>query len=69
LGFPVVPVAIRPGGPLGLPVGVWPTRPWRVVVGDPLLPPPGTPTDDQLAAAELAEQVRDAVATLLREAA
>jgi len=69
LGFPVVPVAIRPGGPVGLPFGVWPTRPWRVVVGEALLPPAGTPTDDQLAAAELAEQVRDAVATLLREAA
>jgi len=66
LGFPVVPVAIRPGGPLGLPVGVWPTRPWHVVVGEPLLPPPGTPTDDQLAAAELSEQVRDAVAGLLQ---
>ena len=68
LGFPVVPVAIRPGGPLGLPLGVWPAPPWRVVVGEPLLPPAGTPPDDQLAAAELAEQVRDAVATLLHEA-
>jgi 1-acyl-sn-glycerol-3-phosphate acyltransferase len=69
LGFPVVPVAIRPGGPFGLPFGVWPTRPWRVVVGEALLPPPGTSLDDQLAAAELAEQVRDAIVSLLREAA
>ena len=67
LGFPVVPVAIRPGGPLGMPIGVWPAPPWRVVVGEPLLPPPGTPPDDQLAAAELAEQVREAVAALLEE--
>jgi hypothetical protein len=69
LGFPVVPVAIRPGGPFGLPIGVWPAAPWRVVVGEPLLPPAGTPPDDQLAAAELGEQVREAVAELLREAA
>jgi 1-acyl-sn-glycerol-3-phosphate acyltransferase len=67
LGFPVVPVAIRPGGPLGLALGFWPTRPWHVVVGDPMLPPPGTAPGDQLAAAELAEQVREAVAGLLRE--
>ena len=65
LGFPVVPVAIRAGGPFGLPIGVWPARPWRVVVGEALLPPPATSPDDQLAAAELSEQVRDAVATLL----
>jgi 1-acyl-sn-glycerol-3-phosphate acyltransferase len=66
LGFPVVPVAIRPGGPFGLPIGLWPAPPWRVVVGEPLLPPAGTPPDDQLAAAELAEAVREAVAALLR---
>jgi hypothetical protein len=68
LGFPVVPVAIRAGGPLGLPLGVWPARPWRVVVGEALLPPAGTAPDDQLAAAELSEQVRDAVAALLEAA-
>jgi len=60
LGFPVVPVALRPGGPLNLAI-----RPWRVVVGEPLLPPPDTRPDDQLAAAELSEQVRDAVRALL----
>ncbi len=60
LGFPVVPVAVRPGGPFNLAL-----RPWRVVVGAPLLPPSGTRPHDQLAAAELAEQVRDAVRALL----
>lgn len=68
LGFPVLPVAIRPGGPFGISLGVWPLGPWRVVVGEPLLPPPGTKADDQLAAAELSEQVREAVAALLEEA-
>ena len=34
MGFPVFPVAIRPGGPLGL----W-LRPWIVSVGEPLSPP------------------------------
>ncbi|MEX2267541.1 MAG: hypothetical protein WEA75_02530 [Acidimicrobiia bacterium] len=62
LGFPVIPVAVRPGGPLGLPV-----RRWRVLVGEPLLPPSGTEADDQLAAAEISEAVRDAVHDLLRE--
>ncbi|MCJ7672722.1 MAG: hypothetical protein MUP67_11855 [Acidimicrobiia bacterium] len=62
LGFPVVPVAVRPGGPFNLAI-----RPWRVVVGQPLLPPPGTAPDDQLAAAELSEQVRDAVSDLLQD--
>jgi 1-acyl-sn-glycerol-3-phosphate acyltransferase len=62
LGFPVIPVAVKPGGPLGLPV-----RAWRVLVGEPLLPPSGTEADDQLAAAEISEAVRDAVHDLLRE--
>jgi hypothetical protein len=61
LGFPLVPVTVRPGGPLNLAI-----RPWRVTVGPALLPPPGTRAHDQLAAAELAEQVRDAVGALLR---
>jgi 1-acyl-sn-glycerol-3-phosphate acyltransferase len=65
LGFPVVPVAIRAGGPFGFPIGVWPAPPWRVVVGEALLPPAGTTPDDQLAAAELSEQVRNAIAALL----
>jgi len=64
LGFPVIPMGVKPGGPLGLPL-----RSWRVVVGEPLLPPAGTDDEDQLAAAELAEQVRDAVSRLLLEAA
>lgn len=64
LGFPVIPMGVKPGGPLGLPI-----RSWRVVVGEPLLPPAGTSDEDQLAAAELAEQVRDAVARLLLVAA
>lgn len=60
LGFPLVPVAVRPGGPVGLPL-----RPWVVTVGGLLVPPPGTSPGDPLAAAELAEQVRTAVAELL----
>lgn len=60
LGFPVIPVAIRPGGPLNLQL-----RPWKVRVGEPMLPPPGTEQHDQLAAAELSEQVRTAVQDLL----
>jgi hypothetical protein len=61
LGFPLVPVAVRPGGPAGLPV-----RPWLVRVGDPLFPPGGTEAGDPLAAAELAEQVRGAIVEMLR---
>jgi len=64
LGYPLVPIAISPGGPFNLPL-----RPWRVVVGEPLLPPPATPAQDQLAAAELAEQVREAVRSLLEQPA
>ena len=63
LGYPVIPVVVKPGGPFGVPV-----RPWRVIVGEPLLPPAGTGPDDQLAAAELAEAVRDAVRALLGDA-
>lgn len=60
LGFPVIPVVVRPGGPLGLPL-----LPWRVVIGEPLLPPVGTEADDPLAAAEISEAARDAVHDLL----
>lgn len=60
LGFPVVPVAVLPGGPGRLPI-----RPWRVVIG----PIVETGTDavpgDTLAAAELAERTRAAVNALL----
>ncbi|HEV2309070.1 MAG TPA: hypothetical protein VGU73_00990 [Acidimicrobiia bacterium] len=62
LGFPVVPLGVRAGFPLGLP-----GHPWRVRVGDPLGPPPGTRPGDQLAAAELAEAVAEAVISLLDE--
>jgi hypothetical protein len=60
LGFPVVPVAVRPGGPFGVPV-----RAWRVAVGEMLMPPAGARPGDQLAAAELSEQVRAAIRDLL----
>jgi hypothetical protein len=60
LGFPVLPVAVRPGFPLARP-----GRPWRVRFGEPLGPPAGTKRGDQLAAAELAEEVGEAVSALL----
>jgi 1-acyl-sn-glycerol-3-phosphate acyltransferase len=58
-GFPVLPVAVAPGGPLGLPV-----RRWRVKVGEAIVTP-GDP-DDPLEAAELAEAARAGVRDLLR---
>jgi 1-acyl-sn-glycerol-3-phosphate acyltransferase len=61
LGFPLLPVAVRPGGPVGLPV-----RPWAVSVGEALFPPEGTEPGDPLAAAELAEEVRAEITRLLR---
>jgi len=64
LGFPVVPVAVQPGFPFGLP-----TRPWRVRFGDPLFPPAGTGPDDQLAATELADDVQTHVEALLEDRA
>ncbi len=60
LGFPVVPLGVHPGFPLGLP-----GHPWRVRVGEPLAPPPGTRPGDQLAATELVEAVVEAVAALV----
>jgi 1-acyl-sn-glycerol-3-phosphate acyltransferase len=57
-GFPVVPVGVVPGGPMGLPV-----RPWRVLVGEALITP-GDP-DDPLEAAELAEAARAGVRRLI----
>jgi hypothetical protein len=60
MGFPVFPVAIRPGGPLGL----W-VRPWIVSVGEPLSPPAGTSLGDPLVAAELSEAVHHAIAAML----
>jgi hypothetical protein len=63
LGFPVLPVGVLPGGPLGLPI-----RAWRVRVGELIEPAPGVAPGDPLAAAELAERARHAVGVLLRGA-
>jgi 1-acyl-sn-glycerol-3-phosphate acyltransferase len=60
LGYPVIPVAVRPGGPLGLPL-----RPWRVAVGEPLPVRASRGSGDPLAAAELAEAARENVQLLL----
>jgi len=60
LGFPVVPVAVMPGGPASLPL-----LPWRVRFGEALRPPANTGRGDQLAAAELAEQSRAVVQSML----
>ena len=60
MGFPVFPVAIRAGGPMGS----W-LRPWVVSVGEPLSPPAGTSLGDPLVAAELSEAVQQAIAALL----
>lgn len=59
VGFPVIPVAIRPGGPVGLPI-----RPWRVRVGKALELEPRD-LHDPLAPAELAEAARERVGELL----
>ena len=59
LGYPVIPVRVRPGGPLGLPL-----TPWRVHLGEPIRV--GVIGDrDPLSAAELAEAVREAVHQLV----
>jgi 1-acyl-sn-glycerol-3-phosphate acyltransferase len=58
LGYPVVPVAVLPGGPFGLPL-----TPWKVLFGTPIVV--GEIGDrDPLTAAELAEAVRGAVQEL-----
>jgi hypothetical protein len=62
LGFPVVPVAVLPGGPGRLPI-----RPWRVVVGRVVETVTHAVPGDTLAGAELAERTRAAVNTLLDE--
>ncbi len=55
LGYPVVPVSVKPSGPLGLAF-----TGWRIVVGEPIVV--GAVGDrDPLSAAELAEAVRHAV--------
>jgi hypothetical protein len=59
LGYPVIPVRVRPGGPFGLPL-----TPWRVNIGEPIHL--GVVGDrDPLSAAELAEAVREAVLQLV----
>lgn len=60
LGFPLFPVAVRAGGPAGLPI-----RPWVVSVGEMLTPPEGAEPGDPLVAAELAEAVRAAIGEML----
>jgi hypothetical protein len=60
LGFPLIPVAVKVGGPAGLPV-----RPWVVTVGELLAPPEGTEPGDPLAAAELSESVRASISEML----
>lgn len=60
LGVPVLPVALALPGRFGLPGTTWSVR-----IGAPVLPPEGTEPDDPLAAAELAEAVRSAVAGML----
>jgi hypothetical protein len=60
LGFPVVPVAVLPGGPGRLPV-----RPWRVVIGPVVETGTHAVPGGRLAAAELAERTRAAVNRLL----
>jgi len=63
LGFPVIPVAVLPGGPVGLPL-----RPWRVIVGEVVETETDAVPGDALVAAELSERVRDAVRRLLAHA-
>ena len=58
--FAVVPVAVRPGGPLRTAIA-----PWRVRIGAPVQLDPKVPAGDPLGAAELGEAVRRAVDTLL----
>ena len=63
LGFPVIPVAVVPGGPAGLPL-----RPWRVIVGSIVETETDEVPGDTLAAAELAERPRTAVRGILASA-
>lgn len=60
VGYRVVPVAVVPEGPLGLPV-----RSWRVIVGSHVELDESVQPGDPLAAAELAELARAAVQDLL----
>ena len=58
LGYPVIPVLVRPGGPFGLSL-----LPWKVTIGAPIVVG-GIGDRDPLSAAELAEAVREAVHAL-----
>lgn len=60
LGFRVIPVAVVPRGPLGLPA-----RSWRVIVGEHLELDDAFGAGDPLGAAELAELARRAVQQLI----
>ncbi len=60
LGFRVIPVAVVPEGPLGLPM-----RSWRVIVGSHLELDESLQPGDPLGAAELAELARTAIQNLL----
>jgi len=62
-GAPMIPVAIKPGGPFNLAL-----RPWQVIVGEPITIPKSAGTGDPLAAAELGDRVRRAVRALLGDA-
>jgi 1-acyl-sn-glycerol-3-phosphate acyltransferase len=61
IGFPVIPVLIRPAGPLGVP---WWGR-WDVTVGPAIRPDTAAALDDPLSAAELAERARAGVEALI----
>lgn len=60
MGFTVFPIAVAPGGPLGMPV-----RPWRVKVGAHVALDGSYAHGDPLGAAELGEAARDAVHAML----
>jgi hypothetical protein len=57
---PAIPVAVQPGGPFGTAI-----RPWRVQFGPAVTLAEAHDPSDPLAAARLAEAVRDAVSHLL----
>lgn len=61
LGFPVIPILVRPSGPFGVP---WLGR-WNVTVGPPIVPDEAAALDDPLSAAELAERARAGVQALV----
>jgi 1-acyl-sn-glycerol-3-phosphate acyltransferase len=60
MGSTVLPVAVKPGGPLGTPFA-----PWRVVIGEHIALDASYPAGDPLGAAELGEAARAAVDALL----